>query len=125
MGQLSKYLRQGDGFLTFYCQGCKGPHTIAVRKEPHPCWSWNGDAEKPVFSPSILVTGVQPLTDAQHATWVAGGGLPDPVPMRCHTFVGCNGAQPGEIIFLSDCTHELAGKVMPLAELPPYMTDES
>lgn len=125
MGQLSKYLRHGEGTLTFFCPGCKEPHTITVRKEPHPCWSWNGDAEKPVFGPSISVKSVQHLTDEQHAAWMAGGALPTPVPTHCHSFVGCNGAQPGEIIFLSDCTHELAGKTVPLAELPPWMQDET
>ena len=28
---------------------------------------------------------------------------------RCHTWVGCNGARPGEVFFLSDCSHELKG----------------
>lgn len=37
---------------------------------------------------------------------------------RCHTFVGCNGAQPGQIIYLGDCSHALAGQVRPLAEMP-------
>jgi hypothetical protein len=36
----------------------------------------------------------------------------------CHSFIGINGAKPGEIIFLSDCTHALAGQVRPLPELP-------
>lgn len=40
---------------------------------------------------------------------------------RCHTFVGCNGAQPGEVIFLGDCTHALAGTVQPFPDLPDYM----
>lgn len=124
MGQLSKYLRHGEGTLTFFCPGCKEAHTISVRKEPHPCWTWNGDADKPVFTPSVLVTGVKGLTDEQHAAYMRGEPLPAPTPMRCHTFVGCNGAQPGEIIFLSDCTHELAGKTVPLAELPKWMQDE-
>ena len=35
----------------------------------------------------------------------------------CHSFVGCNGALPGQIIFLSDCTHDLAGQVVDLADL--------
>ena len=40
-----------------------------------------------------------------------------PKGMRvCHSFVGCNGAQPGEIIFLPDSTHHLAGQVRPLPE---------
>lgn len=48
-----------------------------------------------------------------------------PKCQRCHTFVGCNGAQPGEITFLGDCTHALAGKTLPMADLPPFMSTEA
>lgn len=37
-------------------------------------------------------------------------------PRICHSFVSCNGAQPGEIVFLSDSTHHLAGQVRPLPD---------
>lgn len=126
MGQLSKYLRNvAGGGLTFWCQGCKEAHTVWHGAGPGPRWTWNGDVEKPVFGPSVLVTGVNRLTDEQHAAFMRGEPLPEPTPMRCHTFVGCNGARPGEIVFLSDCTHELAGQTLPLAELPPYMSREA
>lgn len=122
MAQLSKYLRSvAGGGLTFWCQGCREAHTVWVGQGHGPRWTWNNDADKPVFGPSVLVRGVQPLTDEQHQAWMDGAPLPEPKPLVCHTFVGCNGAQPGEIVFLSDCTHELAGKVMPLAELPEHM----
>ncbi len=127
MGWLSKHLRNvAGGGLTFWCQGCREAHTVWVSEGPGPRWTWNGDVEKPVFGPSVLVTGRR-LTDKGDAQWQAwhDAGCPKPAPeldaqdFRCHTFVGCNGAQPGEIIFLSDCTHELAGTVQPLADMPP------
>lgn len=130
MGQLSKHLRNvAGGGLTFWCQGCREAHTVWVGEGPGPRWIWNGDVDKPVFGPSVLVTGRR-FTDTGQAAFDAwhNAGCPKPAPkfesadMRCHTFVGCNGAQPGEIIFLGDCTHELAGKTLPLAELPPYMS---
>lgn len=133
MGQLSKHLRNvAGGGLTFWCQGCREAHTVWVGEGPGPRWTWNGDVEKPVIGPSVLVTGRR-LTDKGDAQWQAwhDAGCPKPAPeldaeeMRCHTFVGCNGAQPGEIVFLSDCTHELAGTVQPLAELPPYLSREA
>lgn len=126
MAQISKYLRDvAGGGLSFWCQGCRKAHTVWVGEGPGPRWTWNGDVEKPVFGPSVLVQGVKRLTDEQHAAFMRGEPLPEPTPLRCHTFVGCNGAQPGEIIFLSDCTHELAGTVQPLAELPPYMSRDA
>ena len=126
VAQISKFLRSVvGGGLTFWCQGCKKAHTVWVGDGPGPQWGWNGDVDKPAFTPSVLVTVTQCLTDEQHAAWRRGEPLADPVPTRCHTFVGCNGAQPGEIVFLSDCTHALAGQTLPLAPLPPFMSSEA
>lgn len=110
MAQLSRHLRgvEGGGLL-FWCQGCRESHLVRVGDGPGPRWHWNGDVERPVFTPSVLVRGVQFLSDEQT------------VPLVCHSYVGCNGARPGEIVYLSDCTHELAGQVVPLAELPLHM----
>lgn len=133
MGQLSKYLRNvAGGGLTFWCQGCREAHTVWTGEGPGPRWTWNGDVEKPVFGPSVLVTGhwYTPKGEADEQAWQEAG-CPAPRPAfetadtRCHTFVGCNGAQPGEIVFLSDCTHVLRGQTLPLAELPPYMSREA
>jgi len=61
------------------------------------CWSWNGDVEKPTLKPSIL-TGNEP----HHAS----NGR------KCHSFVN-----DGTIQFLSDSTHEFAGKTMDLLDV--------
>lgn len=53
-------------------------------------WTFNGDFEKPTFKPSILVQGEN----------------------RCHSFV-----TDGEIKFLKDCSHDLAGKTVSLPDL--------
>lgn len=126
MGQLSKHLRSvAGGGLTYWCQGCQEAHTVWTGDGPGPRWTWNGDVDKPVFGPSVLVQGVKRLSDEQHAAYMRGEPLPEPVPLRCHTFVGCNGAKPGEVIFLSDCTHDLAGQVLPLPELPDFMRSDT
>jgi hypothetical protein len=130
MGALSKFLRNvAGGGLSFWCEGCREAHTVWIQgHEPNdgrPRWSWNGDVERPVFGPSVLVTGhwYTAKGAADEQAW-QDAGCPEPRPKfetadtRCHTFVGCNGAQPGEITFLSDCTHALAGQVRPLAEMP-------
>lgn len=123
MAQISRVLRSvAGGGLGFWCPGCEEMHVVWTGQGPGPRWSWNGDVEKPVFGPSVLVTGVKRLTDDQHAAWMRGEPLPEPVPRRCHTFVGCNGAQPGQIIFLGDCTHALAGRVVEMADVPGMRT---
>lgn len=92
----SKYT-EGRDAVSFRCEGCGGAHTVTITGPG--AWQYNGDPERPVLSPSVLVRyGLEP--DAQ----------------RCHSFVGCHGAAPGEIIFLSDCTHDLAGQVRPLPD---------
>lgn len=133
MGQLSRVLRSvGGGGLGFWCPGCREMHVVWHGAGPGPRWTWNGDVDRPVFGPSVLVTGhwYTPKGAADEQAW-QDAGCPQPRPQfetadtRCHTFVGCNGAQPGQIIFLSDCTHELAGKVVDMADVPVYLSTES
>lgn len=56
-------------------------------------WSFNGNYERPTFSPSIKVEI---------------GHYPDPSDI-CHSFV-----TDGKIKYLNDCTHELAEKTIDL-----------
>lgn len=58
-----------------------------------PCWTWNGDVEKPTLRPSILTT----------QEW---NGL------RCHTWVNDGKAQ-----FLDDCSHPLRGQTVDMLEV--------
>ncbi|HUV66985.1 MAG TPA: DUF6527 family protein [Sedimentisphaerales bacterium] len=55
------------------------------------CWSWNGDTEKPTLKPSIRTK------NREHV---------------CHTFIN-----DGQVQFLADCTHELAGQTLPLLDI--------
>ena len=54
-------------------------------------WEFNGDYEKPTFTPSMLVT--------------------TPGKPRSHFFV-----TDGKIQYLSDCEHEYAGQILDLEE---------
>jgi hypothetical protein len=85
-----------------------------------PHWDFNGNFDKPVFSPSVLSHQTMhepPVTSENIDSWYRHPWKQHPVDHICHSFIGCNGAQPGQIIFLSDCTHALAGKTMDLPEL--------
>lgn len=90
------HLHQGNGSkrVAWICPGCNDVHQIDPAR-----WTWNGSLEKPTFSPSVLVT----WTD-----WVEPerGG-----PKVCHSFV-----VEGQMQFLGDCTHALAGKTVPIGE---------
>lgn len=90
--------KSGDeiALWAFYCPGCKYDHALAIRQYQeggNPQWNFNGDVDKPTFSPSLLVFG----------------GDPD---RRCHTFI-----KKGQIQFLDDCFHELKGQTV---EIPDY-----
>jgi hypothetical protein len=95
--------KSGREGLSFWCPGCKSAHSIGL-SGPGPNWSFNGDYDKPVLSPSILVSiGGEGTRDPDT-------GLPYPRETLCHSFVGCNGAQPGQIVYLGDSgAHELRG----------------
>ncbi len=103
MGLLSPILRNGqDNTLTWWCPGCDRSHAIKHGDGPGPRWTWNGNAERPTFAPSVLVT--YPGPDAGR------DGAP---PAVCHSFV-----VDGQMQMLSDCTHALAGQTVPISPWP-------
>jgi hypothetical protein len=103
-----------DGSLAFYCPGCKEYHAVHVDRQEHPVWSFNGDYEKPTFTPSILVKSGHYASHAKSDDcWCnfkerfLDEGEPPFKCGICHTFV-----TDGKIQYLSDCTHELAGQTI-------------
>ena len=128
MSEISSKLRKwfndsnGDDGLVYWCQGCESTHSIKVKGQG--AWSWNQDDQKPVFGPSVLYqsnTWTPPVTPENMEQYRAAPWTQTQTKHICHTFIGCNGAQPGEVIFLSDCTHSLAGTVQPFPELPDWL----
>jgi hypothetical protein len=76
----------GTKAFSFLCPGCGERHALVEGR-----WAFNGDYERPTFTPSVLVSG--------------DGAV-------CHSFV-----TDGRIQFLSDCTHSLAGQTVELPEI--------
>lgn len=118
MSRLSKKLRDAnDGGLMFWCCPCDRPHRVGVGEGSGPRWTWNGDAERPTFSPSVLVTWEQwvpPATTLEMAGAIERGEIVQSrVPRTCHSFV-----TDGRIEYLGDCTHALAGQTVDLADWP-------
>ena len=81
-----------DFEFLFYCPGCGTGHGFKT-DGPGPCWTFNGYMVKPTINPSLLIR--------------CGHG--DEPPDVCHSFV-----RDGQIQFLNDCTHKLAGQTVPL-----------
>lgn len=89
--------------VTFWCPGCEEYHQIDTAK-----WEFNGDFEKPTFSPSYL-TWLDPNPEAnteRKPEWEKFR-----LGFRCHSFI-----KEGKIEFLSDCTHKLAGQTVDMTE---------
>lgn len=116
-----------DQYASFWCVACDSPHMLGVGDvQKGPRWGWNGDKVKPVFTPSVLsrhdrMSAAGRERNAafykEHGRYMTREELPYDEHHCCHSFVGCNGAQPGQIVYLGDCTHAMAGQVV---DLPPY-----
>lgn len=83
------------GFYIFDCPGCGKSHFINTNPVYGAVWEFNNDLEKPTVSPSLLVR--IPWKDEM---------------IVCHSFV-----KDGNIQFLNDCSHELAGKTVEIPEI--------
>lgn len=103
--KVSSVLAVADGdHYAFFCQGCGYVHVLPTGINAPTRWSFNGDVDKPTFSPSVLVrTGqaIDPTID-----WEPGD-----LPRICHSFV-----TDGQIQYLSDCDHDLKGQTVPLTD---------
>lgn len=75
-----------------YCPGCKSMHVIptdARAQQNGHRWTFDGNMDSPTFHPSVNIVG------------------------QCHYFI-----RNGQIEFCSDSRHALAGKTVPLPDLP-------
>lgn len=108
-----------DGRLGFWCPGCDEMHVVTSG------WTFDGNYDAPTLSPSILVRGGHHAPNWQGPNcWCNFNERhPDQAQTRfkcsiCHSFV-----RGGNIEFLGDCTHELAGKTVPLT-VPDHFRDD-
>lgn len=101
---ISKVLASANaGTVAFFCSGCNAPHIINIGNGAGARWGFNGNHDKPTFTPSIKVSWpANPDAAEDFKEWRT-----DRV---CHSFV-----TDGRIQYLGDCTHTLAGQTVDLA----------
>ena len=97
-----------------WCPGCHSGHEINV-DQPNSSgakWTFNNNRYTPTFSPSINMQ-VNPKGHIHYQ--------PDVESTVCHYFI-----REGQIQFLGDCTHALAGKTVEMPDIPDgkYLTSE-
>lgn len=93
----------GGEMAMLYMPGLPCPVMIAVSGSERPVWSFNGDKERPTFSPSILT----------RMPWGDQGR-----EVVNHVFI-----RDGKIQYLTDCSHEYAGKTLDLLRLKAWPED--
>lgn len=96
--------KPGEQDLTFYCPGCGFNHGVITKERSQSGWDWNGSFEKPTLHPSILTWGTNSVIGDDDSV--------EAVPFRCHSFV-----REGKIQYLSDCSHDLAGKTIDMENI--------
>jgi Family of unknown function (DUF6527) len=119
MTRLGTKLRSVEGGLVaFWCPGCDARHHVAVVDSATAmAWAYNGNPDAPTFSPSVLVRSGHHIPG-----WVGPTCWCNSVPREpkydhgfkciiCHSFV-----TDGQISFLADSTHKLAGQTVSLPD---------
>ena len=82
----------GTQYIEYWCPGC-GRISLPISGEK--AWGFNGNLDKPTLTPSVLSQWDSPT---KHNV--------------CHSFV-----TDGEVKFLNDCTHSLAGATREIPDM--------
>ena len=100
--------KEEKGKYEFWCFGCKMHHFIDNK--------WKIDLNNNTISPSVLVKGVNNSdeweTDKNGDFIFENGKAKGCIKVVCHSFV-----RNGQIQYLNDCTHGLAGKTVNMVEV--------
>ncbi len=105
MGQLGGKLRKTVEGYVHWCPACEEMHVFFVDRPTRKGarWGFDGNVDAPTFTPSMNIT-VGPDEDGKVE--------------RCHYFL-----RVGQLEFCGDSTHALAGRTVPLPDLPPHLRD--
>mgnify|MGYP001581069974 CR=1 FL=1 len=111
---VSSYLRKTDCGYTHWCPACLEMHPLPDT------WIFNGNVNRPTFTPSFKHSGIETEKDS-NGVWTGEwkrDTVGNPIPFICHYIL-----TDGILNFCGDCTHLMAGKAIPIPELPKYYQD--
>lgn len=107
-----RLIDEEQGVYDFECKGCGMRHAIYTISKNHSnaVWKFNGDVNKPTFSPSINSTWgyMVPNINKEELDYYKKEDMGG----KCHFFV-----RDGQIQFLNDCTHKLKGQTVPMDDV--------
>lgn len=110
--QISRFLRKSSVGYIHYCPACEEAHSYRTDGQGKANWTFNGNAERPSFTPSMLIRWGAKVPGYENWKDDPGG--------TCHYFL-----TDGQISYCGDSTHALAGKTVALPELPDWMAGEA
>jgi hypothetical protein len=115
---------------SFKCPGCKDRHVIHTGPDTaHPIWGFNGDVNKPTFTPSLLTRCGHFVPGHENEPCWCTFYKDSPEAAKadkafrcyiCHSII-----TDGRIQFLDDCTHLLAGQTIELPDLEEVKESEN
>ena len=110
MGVKIQKLSGAENQRLYWCPACKIHHVIDDK------WTYTGTEEKPTVRASVKAHWVKtpdPMPRDEDDKLILGkdGRIKGAEDMVCHHFI-----TDGEIKYLNDCTHEFAGKTLPMED---------
>lgn len=118
--KISRYKSGKNIGYHFHCEGCGSAHGVFIKGSGVPIWKWNGDLEKPTFTPSVLLKYKNLSKEGnklnkefykKHGRYMTLKELPYDSLYICHSYI-----TDGKIRYLNDCTHHLKGKTVELLD---------
>jgi hypothetical protein len=91
MAKVKKITVDGKTHYSIKCPACKVRHVLNDK------WDFNGDYNKPTFTPSLDYTGGRYNRDESYTK------------LHCHSYI-----KDGKIQFLNDCSHDMKGQTVDL-----------
>lgn len=113
MGQVSAVLRRGQGRYFHRCPACEEMHQL-----PDNGWTFDGNVDRPTFSPSFKHGGLRARVEKGRWTgeWHRGADG-KALDGTCHYIITA-----GMIQFLNDSWHRRSDTI-PMPEIPSFITD--
>lgn len=96
--------------VRWWCPGCGDHHVVPYTGEN--AWDWNQSLTEPTLNPSILVLSRNKLINEDLPSDKLLSASNITTTPQCHSFM-----KDGNLIFLGDSTHYLAGKSVEMVNI--------
>lgn len=99
--KLVKHESEGVEAYSHWCTACQECHTFYIQDQGPEKWSFNGNVDRPTFSPSMKLYRIGKKKDEERTL--------------CHYIL-----TDGVMNYCNDSPHAFAGKSVPLEDIPDH-----